>query len=180
MKAYQVQIIETVVLIILLFSLLRLLYGIIQKVGAKFSYNETRIKIVKKIISLTLNAIFIIVLLLIWGIAPSQLAGYIASLFTVIGIGFLAQWSIMSNVTSTIIIFFNHQVKIGDTIAILDKDTQIEGKISDIGIFFIIIEVDNNEFVSLPSNIFMQKMIKKTSGNKSSEDVNSKEVTKMK
>ena len=172
MIAYQVQIIETAVLIILLFSLLRILYGIVQKVGVKFSYNEVRIKIVKKVISLTLNSIFFIVFLLIWGIAPSRLVGYIASLFTVVGIGFLAQWSIMSNVTATIIIFFNHQVKIGDTIAILDKDTQIEGRISDIGIFFIIIEVDNHEFVSLPSNIFMQKMIKKTSGNKASIDAN--------
>jgi small-conductance mechanosensitive channel len=100
-------------------------------------------------------------LLLIWGIKPSQLVGYAASLFTVVGIAFLAQWSIISNITSTLIIFFNHQVNIGDTIVILDKDYEIEGKISDIGIFFIIIKVKENEYVSLPSNVFMQKMVKK-------------------
>lgn len=44
-------------------------------------------------------------LLLIWGIAPAQLGGYIASLFTVVGIAFLAQWSVVSNITSTLIIF---------------------------------------------------------------------------
>jgi small-conductance mechanosensitive channel len=79
----------------------------------------------------------------------------------VVGIAFLAQWSIISNITSTLIIFFNHQVNIGDTIVILDKDYNVEGKISDIGIFFIVIKVNDNEYVSLPSNVFMQKMIKK-------------------
>ena len=67
----------------------------------------------------------------------------------------------VKHLTSTLIVFFNHQVNIGDTVAILDKDYPIEGKISDIGIFFIIIKVDNNEYVSLPSNVFMQKMVKK-------------------
>ncbi len=133
----------------------------IDGVGVKYKYHKTRIKIVKKVVSFILYLLFIGIILLIWGIAPSQLAAYIASLFTVVGIAFLAQWSIVSNITSTLIVFFNHQVNIGDTVAILDKDYPIEGKISDIGIFFIIIKVDNNEYVSLPSNVFMQKMVKK-------------------
>ena len=98
--------------------------------------------------------------MLIWGIAPEQLAGSIASLFAVIGVAFLAQWSIISNITSTIIIFFNHQVKIGDSIEILDKDYHVSGIVSDIGAFFIIIKIEGGENVSLPSNVFMQKMVK--------------------
>ena len=161
MENYKIQLVQSVISVIVLIILSNFIQRIIEKAGVKFSYQKTRIKIVKKMMSLVLFLIFIGVILLVWGIAPSQLAAYLASLFTVLGIGFLAQWSILSNITSTLIIFFNHQVSIGDTIEILDKDYQIEGKISDIGIFFIIVKLSSNEYVSLPSNVFMQKMVKK-------------------
>ncbi len=161
MEEYKIQIIETAITIITFIIALKILSRVIEKVGNRFSYHKARIKIVKKIKSFVLYIILVGILVLIWGIAPSQLAAYIASLFTVLGIAFLAQWSIISNITSTLIIFFNHQVNIGDTIVILDKDYHIEGKISDIGVFFIIIKVSENENVSLPSNVFMQKMVKK-------------------
>ena len=161
MESYKIQIIESLVLIVLLVISSKILERLIDQAGVKYTYHKTRIKVIKKVVSFLLYLIFIGVLLLIWGIAPAQLAAYIASLFTVVGIAFLAQWSIVSNITSTLIIFFNHQVNIGDRIVILDKDYQIEGKISDIGIFFIIIKVSENEYVSLPSNVFMQKMVKR-------------------
>ena len=71
----------------------------IDGVGVKYKYHKTRIKIVKKVVSFILYLLFIGIILLIWGIAPSQLAAYIASLFTVVGIAFLAQWSIVSNIS---------------------------------------------------------------------------------
>ena len=43
----------------------------------------------------------------------------------------------------------------------MDKDFQIEGKLSDIGIFFITIKTKDNEKITVPSNVFMQKMIRK-------------------
>lgn len=65
----------------------------------------------------------------------------------------------MSNITATLIIFFNHPAKIGDTITILDKEFHLEGKISDIGVFFVIIKSEDGNKISIPSNFFLQKMI---------------------
>jgi small-conductance mechanosensitive channel len=77
------------------------------------------------------------------------------------GIAFLAQWSILSNITASLIIFFNHKVNIGDSIVILDKDYPIAGKVSDVGIFFVVIKTPEQDYVSMPTNVFMQKMVKK-------------------
>ena len=161
MEEYKIQIIKSLIVIIAFIISEKFINRIIDKFGVKFSYHSSRIKIVKKVKYFLLFIFFVGTIVLIWGIAPSQLAAYITSLFTVLGIAFLAQWSIISNITSTLIIFFNHQVNIGDTIVVLDKDYQVAGKISDIGVFFIIIKVSDNEYVSLPSNVFMQKMVKK-------------------
>lgn len=58
------------------------------------------------------------------------------------------------------IIFFSHPAKIGDTITVLDKDFSIKGKISDIEMFFITIKTEEGEKVTIPNNVFIQKMIK--------------------
>ena len=43
----------------------------------------------------------------------------------------------------------------------MDKDFPIEGKLSDIGIFFITVKTKEGKKITLPSNVFMQKMIRK-------------------
>ncbi len=104
---------------------------------------------------------FIIILLSIWGVDQSELAVFIGSVLTVIGIALFAQWSILSNITSGVIIFFNHSVKLDDTIKVIDKDYEIEGRISDIGLFFVVLKTKENEQVNIPNSVFMNKMIKK-------------------
>jgi small-conductance mechanosensitive channel len=161
MEMYQIQLIESFSLIIIVVLAVRLIKKLVEKAAIKYDYHKTRVKIMKKVVTLILVTCSIIILVLIWGIAPSQLLGYIASLLTVVGLAFFAQWSVLSNITATLIIFFSHQVKIGDRVAVLDQDFKIEGKVSDIGVFFIIIKVNDNEYVSMPSNVFFQKMVKR-------------------
>jgi len=137
----------------------------VEKVASKFSYQKPRVKIIKKIINLFLTIGAIGILLFIWGVDQSEFVYYISTVLTILGIAFFAQWSIISNITSTLIIFFNHPAKIGDTITVFDKDYPIEGRISDIGVFFVILKTEEGEKITLPSNVFIQKMIKKKDSN---------------
>jgi small-conductance mechanosensitive channel len=43
----------------------------------------------------------------------------------------------------------------------MDKDYDIQGRVSDIGLFFVILKTENGEVISIPSNVFIQKMIRK-------------------
>lgn len=148
-------------IVILLYIIFRtVLYKTIDRVGRRLNYQVPRRKLTKKIIRVLLSFLSIGFLLFIWGVDQSDLLFFISSLLTVLGVAFFAQWSIMSNITSTLIIFFNHPAKIGDTISILDKEFQIEGVISDIGIFFILITTNEGNKVSIPSNLFLQKMVR--------------------
>lgn len=123
---------------------------------------KSRGKIIKKAINLTCVFICLSLILVIWGVNQSDLAAYVGSILTVVGVAFFAQWSILSNITSSIIIFFNHSVKIGDTIIIMEgKEYEIEGRVSNIGLFFVTLKTNENKEISLPNNIFIQKMIKK-------------------
>ena len=70
----------------------------------------------------------IIALLLIWGVDQSRLVVFITSLLTILGIAFFAQWSLISNITSTLVVYFNHPAKIGDTITVFDKNMISKGR----------------------------------------------------
>lgn len=161
MEAYKLEIIESLAVLVSFFALRLVIVKMIEKVAVKFSYHKPRVKVVKKLINLMLLFIVMGILFFIWGVDQSELAYFITTLLTILGIAFFAQWSIISNITSTLIIYFNHPAKIGDTITVMDKEYPIEGRISDIGVFFVILKTAEGEKITLPSNIFIQKMIKR-------------------
>lgn len=153
------QLIETGIVVVLYIVLRSTIHTMTDRVGERLHYHEPRKKLTKKIVSVLLTYISIGFLLFIWGVDQSDLLFFISSLLTVLGVAFFAQWSIMSNITSTLIIFFNHPAKIGDSISVLDKEFQIEGTISDIGVFFMLITTKEGHQVSIPSNLFLQKFV---------------------
>ena len=121
---------------------------------------KTRSKVVKKAINFTLLLVVTAILTSIFGVDQSELVVFISSVFTILGIALFAQWSILSNITAGVIIFFNHTVSLDDTISIIDKDYEVEGRISDIGLLFVVLKTKENEVISIPNNVFIQKMIK--------------------
>lgn len=161
MAEYKYEIIQTVIILIV-FSLTKLVTKrLIGRAGIRFKYHSGRVKITNKIVNVLLLIVLIIILLSIWRVGQSQLLIFFSTIATILGVAFFAQWSLISNITSALIIFFNHPIRIGDSLTIMDKDYPIEGKLNDIGIFFITIKTKDNEKITIPSNLFMQKMIKK-------------------
>lgn len=161
MNMTKIQLIEAGITVIIYFALNFLISRNIDRIVEKTVAGKARGKIVKKAVNLTTLTIFIIILFSIFGVDQSELAVFIGSVLTVAGIALFAQWSIISNITSGIIIFFNHPVKLNDTLTIIDKDYETKGRISDIGLFFVTLKTIEGEVITIPNNVFIQKMIKK-------------------
>lgn len=159
---YKIQIIESVAVVLLYLLGGAVSTTAIDKVAAKLEYQRPRVKLFKKVLHFIVVLICALLLMLIWGVNQSRLLFFMSSFLTVLGVAFVAQWSILSNITATIILFFNHPVRIGDKIAIAEKDAVVEGRVSDIGIFFINIKTEDGELITIPSNLFIQKAIKKS------------------
>ena len=84
---------------------------------------------------------------------------FASTLLTALGVGFFATWSLLSNITSGIILFFNHPLKLGDTIKILDKDYPFEGEITELNYFFIHLRTIDGEIVTIPNSLLLQKSV---------------------
>lgn len=163
MTLIEFKILETGIAILFFFIVRTAIIKLIDRTVRKSLLQKTRGKITKKVFHILLVTIVTTFILTVWGVDHSELFMFLASFLTVLGIALFAQWSHLSNITSGIIIFFNHSVRLDDTISIIDKDYEIEGRISDIGLFFIKLKTKSGEEVSFPNNVFLQKMIIKKS-----------------
>lgn len=161
MGIYEVQLLESFIALAIFLLIRGVANKLINRTMAERLMQKARARIIKKGINFTLIIVFVTILLAIWGVKQTDVAVYIGSILTVVGVAFFAQWSILSNITSSIIIFFNHSVKLEDTIIIMEaKDYEIEGRVSNIGLFFVTIKTPDNQEITLPNNIFIQKMIR--------------------
>ena len=153
------QIIATVVTLILFFILKRSADSLVNRFGQRAHFPKARVQLVKKYIDFLLATLVSVVVVSIWGVKPDQIFLFISSILTVIGVAFFAQWSILSNVTAGIIIFFSFPFKIGDKIRILYKECPIEAEIKDINSFYTLLITASGERISLPNNVLLQKAV---------------------
>jgi len=125
---------------------------------------KSRTQLIRKAVNFIIFIIYFTLIMIIWGVKQSDLAVFVGSILTIVGVAFFAQWSLLSNITSSIIIFFGHSVKIGDDIRIMEtKDYEIRGQIIDIGLFFTKLKLnDNEDEITLPNNLFILKTVRKT------------------
>ncbi|EAQ73930.1 Small-conductance mechanosensitive channel [Synechococcus sp. WH 5701] len=159
MELYSTQILETVAVLLASAVARRIIVAAIKAAQRKYSYGNPRTTVIVKILDFLLFFIIVGGFLSIWGVERSELIFFLSSMLTILGIAFFAQWSILSNITSTTIIFFAHPAGIGDKVKILDVEFAVEGTIIDIGLFFIILQGEDGSVLSIPNNLFMQKAV---------------------
>jgi small-conductance mechanosensitive channel len=153
------QFIHTAILIAFIIIVKLFASKAVNRILVRLDNDLKRKKITMRIINLFSLIFMVIGLAAIWNIDRSQLMVFITSLITVLGIAFFAQWSILSNITSSLILFFNHPVKIGQRIRVLDKEYDIEGKLIDISFYFLYIKTDADELVTIPTSVALQKTL---------------------
>lgn len=153
------QILETIAVVGVVIGLRLLIGSTLNRIARQFKFETGRKKMIAKVLNLSLNLVAGIILFGIWGVNQQDLAVYLASVLTVLGVAFFAQWSHLSNITAGVILFFSHPAKIGDTITIKEKDAPIEGTISDIGLFFLTIKTTSQEKILIANTVFLQKMV---------------------
>ena len=103
--------------------------------------------------------LFFTAIIIILGIELKELSVFLSSILAVIGIAFFAQWSLLSNITASIIIFFYHPLKIGDKVRILDKEFDFVGKVTDITGFYVMMMTEENQKITIPNSLVLQKGI---------------------
>jgi small-conductance mechanosensitive channel len=158
-NTYQYDLIYSGILLIVLAIIRTIIVITVKKIGRKSGTTEARANLIGRYVTVSLVLIAFLIEALILGAQTHDITVVFSSVFAVIGIALFAIWSILSNITSGVIMFFSFPYKVGDKIKIHDKDYPVEGIIEDIRAFQLILRDDQNNLVTYPNNLILQKAV---------------------
>ena len=158
-NTYRSEIINSAFVFGILFVIQFIANLLVRKIGRAKRKNKARIKLVKKYVSATFFLIALLIEAFVLGVEIDDLIVLFSSMFAILGITLFANWSIFSNVTSGIIMFFSFPYKIGDKIHVHDKEHEVIGIIEDIRSFQIHIRESNGNLTTYPNNMLLQKAV---------------------
>ena len=151
----------SLIIVAISYGLYRFTNYFITKIGKSKNILPKRVYYVVKFSQFIIFILLLMALSIIWNVQFGGIMVFASSIFAVIGVALFAQWSILSNLTASIIIFFTFPARVGDKIKILDGDNSITGEIKEISLFQIEIIDEEHNIVLYPNNLFIQKPIVK-------------------
>ncbi len=154
---YYTEIITTIVLLVSVMVIRFTVSKFVKRYAKHAEISEHRAVLISKYINIAITILTIAGVFIIWGVKTNDIYKVLTAIITLVGVAFFAQWSILSNITSGVILFFSFPFRIGDTIRIHDKDFPLEAEIDDIKAFHTYLRTKEGELVTYPNNLLLQK-----------------------
>ena len=121
---------------------------------------------VTRVVTVRLWLITYLVVLNLWGINISGLWTLLISMAAVLGVSFLAVWTIVSNMTASFFITVWRPFHLGQTVEILPEN--LKGRVIDRNLMFTVLRDERGFVLQVPNNTFFQKMFRVADSRKKS------------
>ncbi|MDX1342427.1 MAG: mechanosensitive ion channel family protein [Reinekea sp.] len=148
----------------------------VGRLGEEKQVDERRLFYVKKAIDSVIVTLCVLIIFSVSGLGINDLGVFLGSVIAVLGVALFAQWSILSNATASVIVFFFFPYRVGDEVKILDGDNSIAGTIKEIALFHVILSDEQGDIITFPNSMVFQKAVVikkgKTQNNEEDEDHN--------
>lgn len=146
-----------------------LAYVILRRIGQKWiktladnkRVELKRKRFVMKSFNASLFLLFVAFFTILLDLGFGDISLFLSSIFAVLGVALFAQWSILSNLTASVLIFFVFPYRIGDRVKVSDKDDDVSGVIIDITMFHVLLRHENGNIITYPNNLMLQKGVTK-------------------
>lgn len=158
-ETYKDQLITSIIVLGVLFLIGLITNLIIKRNGKKKGIIRARVNLICRYVTVSLLLITLIIEAFVFGVKFEDVVVIFSSVFAILGIALFATWSILSNVTSGIILFFSYPYKVGDKIKIHDSDLPMEAVIEDIRAFQLQLRLENGDLVTYPNSLILQKPV---------------------
>lgn len=123
---------------------------------SRLSYETTLI--VSRVFTTVLWIVAGSVVLNIWGIGLGGVWALLASALTVIGVGFLATWTLISNMTASLFLLLWRPFNFGQIVDILPEN--LKGRVTGRNMMFTTLREDSGSVLLIPNNLFFQKIFR--------------------
>jgi small-conductance mechanosensitive channel len=131
---------------------------LVRKIGLEKRIALRRVQYVQFILTGFWTIATLAILGVITGFSYKDVGLIFTSIFAVLGVALFAQWSILSNVTASVIVFFFFPYHVGDHVKVIDGENTIEGIILEITLFHVILSFENTH-ITYPNSLVFQKAV---------------------
>jgi small-conductance mechanosensitive channel len=101
-------------------------------------------------------------LVLLFNVLGFNLGGVwtmMSAVLAMIAIGFVAVWSILSNISCTVLILLVRPFSVGDEIEFVGEATK--GRVRDLNLIYTTLTAEDGADIQVPNNLFFQKVLKR-------------------
>jgi len=131
----------------------------------RFIYLQSRLNltdetnfIINRVISAVLWTLTVFIALNVWGIGLGGVWAVLVSAITIIGVGFIATWAMISNFTASFFLVLWRPFHVGQIVEILPEN--LKGRVVDRNLMFTILSEESGSKLQIPNNIFFQKVFR--------------------
>jgi small-conductance mechanosensitive channel len=143
---------------ILIIILNRLIRSWLRLLETRISLPYQTVLALTRVISGVMWLVTGMILLDIWGVGIGGIWTLLVSAATVVGVGFLATWAMVSNVTASFFVTLWRPFHLGDVVQILPEN--MKGRVIDRNMMFTTLREDDGSVIQIPNNLFFQKMFR--------------------
>jgi small-conductance mechanosensitive channel len=94
----------------------------------------------------------------VWGVSVTGLWAVLVSVATLIDVGFLAGWTIVSNITASFFLTLWHPFHLGEVVEVLLES--LKGRVIDRNLMFTVLREEHRTTLHVPTNFFFQKIFR--------------------
>ena len=88
----------------------------------------------------------------------------LSAVLALVGVGFVAMWSVLSNMLCWLLLLIVQPFRVGDTVEIVGQTLQgqnLQGQVEDFNLFFTTLRDSQNALIQVPNNLFFQAAIRR-------------------
>jgi small-conductance mechanosensitive channel len=154
---------------IIILTLSRFLNRWLTDLQGRLNLTDETNFIINRAITAVLWALTIFIVLDVWGIALGGVWAVVVSAITLIGVGFIATWAMISNFTASFFLVLWRPFHVGQIVEMLPEN--LKGRVIDRSLMFTTLSEESGSVLQIPNNLFFQKIFR-VSGNVPAATVN--------
>jgi small-conductance mechanosensitive channel len=114
--------------------------------------------IINRVIIAVLWALTVFIILDVWGIGLGGVWAVVVSAITLVGVGFIATWAMISNFTASFFLVLWRPFHVGQTVEMLPEN--LKGRVMDRNLMFTTLSEESGSVLQIPNNLFFQKIFR--------------------
>lgn len=98
-----------------------------------------------------------------WGFQLDTLLAIAGTILGLIAIGFVAMWSVLSNLLCAFVLVVFKPFSVGDDVELVGPDG-VKGRVADLSLVFTTLDLGGGDTVLVPNNTFFQRIFRRHKG----------------